>query len=142
MVIDMKNEMVEESVVGVVSIFEILKNLTLIKKYAFEKNDERIYLCADYIEKELHKVMYGDFVFEKEWHKWLRMTNEITKMIEELEEEDKRLNQIIINLHDDITRYKQKIQKQHMIINIQWDIIACLMELKGVIEDDDWKWNY
>lgn len=69
MVIDMKNEMVEESVVGVVSIFEILKNLTLIKKYAFEKNDERIYLCADYIEKELHKVMYGDFVFEKEWHK-------------------------------------------------------------------------
>lgn len=65
------------------------------------------------------------------------MTNEINKMIEELEEEDKRLNQIIINLHDDITRYKQKIQKQHMIINIQWDIIACLMELKGVIEDDD-----
>lgn len=65
------------------------------------------------------------------------MTNEIDKMIEELEEEDKRLNQIIINLHDDIARYKQKIQKQHMIINIQWDIIACLMELKGVIEDDD-----
>lgn len=64
------------------------------------------------------------------------MTNEITKMIEELEEEDKRLNQIIINLHDDIATYKQKIQKQHMIINIQWDIIACLMELKGVIEDD------
>lgn len=59
------------------------------------------------------------------------------KMIEELEEEDKRLNQIIINLYDDIARYKQKIQKQHMIINIQWDIIACLMELKGVIEDDD-----
>lgn len=58
-------------------------------------------------------------------------------MIEELEEEDKRLNQIIINLYDDIARYKQKIQKQHMIINIQWDIIACLMELKGVIEDDD-----
>lgn len=65
------------------------------------------------------------------------MANEITKMIEELEEEDKRLNQIIINLHDDIREYKQKIQKQHMIINIQWDIIACLMELKGVIEDDD-----
>ena len=65
------------------------------------------------------------------------MTNEITKMIEELEEEDKRLNQIIINLHDDIRECKQKIQKQHMIINIQWDIIACLMELKGVIEDDD-----
>ena len=65
------------------------------------------------------------------------MTNEIDKMIEELEEEDKRLNQIIINLHDDIREYKQKIQKQHMIINIQWDIIACLMELNGMIEDDD-----
>ena len=64
------------------------------------------------------------------------MINEIDKKIEELEEEDKRLNQIIINLHDDIREYKQKIQKQHMIINIQWDIIACLMELKGVIEDD------
>lgn len=64
------------------------------------------------------------------------MTNEMDKMIEELKEEDKRLNQIIINLYDDIGRYKQKIQKQHMIINIQWDIIACLMELKGVIEDD------
>lgn len=58
-------------------------------------------------------------------------------MIEELEEEDKRLNQIIINLYDDIAKYKQKIQKQQMIINIQWDIIACLMELKGVIEDDE-----
>lgn len=64
------------------------------------------------------------------------MTNETDKIIEELKEEDKRLNQIIINLHDDIATYKQKIQKQHMIINIQWDIIACLMELKGVIEDD------
>lgn len=65
------------------------------------------------------------------------MTNETDKIIEELKEEDKRLNQIIINLHDDIATYKQKIQKQHMIINIQWDIIACLMELKGVIEDDE-----
>lgn len=64
------------------------------------------------------------------------MTNETDKIIEELKEEDKRLNQIIINLHDDIATYKQKIQKQNMIINIQWDIIACLMELKGVIEDD------
>lgn len=65
------------------------------------------------------------------------MINETDKIIEELKEEDKRLNQIIINLHDDIATYKQKIQKQHMIINIQWDIIACLMELKGVIEDDE-----
>lgn len=63
-------------------------------------------------------------------------TDEKSKMIEELKEEDKRLNQVIINLHDDIREYKQKVQKQHMIINIQWDIIACFMELKGVIDDD------
>mgnify|MGYP003309983106 CR=1 FL=1 len=48
-----------------------LKNAILVEKYAsknsFEKNDERIYLCADYIEKELHKLMYGDFIFEKQW---------------------------------------------------------------------------
>ena len=65
--VEENNEIVKESIVGVVSMFNILKNLTLIKKYSFEKNDERIYLCADYIEKELHKLMYGDFVFEKEW---------------------------------------------------------------------------
>ena len=31
---------------------------------------------------------------------------------------------------------RAEVKKQQMIINIQWDIIACLMELKGVIEDD------
>ena len=65
--IDIKDEPIEKSVIGVVSMTDILRNLTLIKKYSFEKNDERIYLCADYIEKELHKLMYGDFVFEKQW---------------------------------------------------------------------------
>lgn len=65
-----------------------------------------------------------------------KRTKDKDEIIEELKEEDKRLNQVIINLHDDIRGYKQKVQKQHMIINIQWDIIACLMELKGVIEDE------
>lgn len=65
-----------------------------------------------------------------------KRTKDKDEIIEELREEDKRLNQVIINLHDDIRGYKQKVQKQHMIINIQWDIIACLMELKGVIEDE------
>ena len=65
--IDIKDEPIEKSVIGVVSMTDMLRNLTLIKKYSFEKNDERIYLCADYIEKELHKLMYGDFIFEKEW---------------------------------------------------------------------------
>lgn len=65
-----------------------------------------------------------------------KRTKDKDEIIEELKEEDERLNQVIINLHDDIRGYKQKVQKQHMIINIQWDIIACLMELKGVIEDE------
>ena len=58
------------------------------------------------------------------------------EIIEEYRAEDKRLNDIIINLHTELRQYDKKVKKQHMIINIQWDIIACLMELKGVIEDD------
>lgn len=36
----------------------------------------------------------------------------------------------------EIDGLNKKVKKQQMIINIQWDIIACLMELKGVIEDE------
>lgn len=36
----------------------------------------------------------------------------------------------------EIDRLNKKVKKQRMIIGIQWDIIACLMELKGVIEDE------
>ena len=50
----MKNEMIEESIVGVVSMFEILKNLTLIKKYSFEKM--RLQLEHLTILKELIKL--------------------------------------------------------------------------------------
>lgn len=58
------------------------------------------------------------------------------EIIEDLRAEDKRLNEVIINLHNELRQKDKKVKKQHMIINIQWDIIACLMELKGVIEDD------
>ena len=37
---------------------------------------------------------------------------------------------------NDMQDLRAEIKKQQMIINIQWDIIACLMELKGVIEDE------
>jgi uncharacterized protein (UPF0335 family) len=60
----------------------------------------------------------------------------MSERINELEKEDKRLCNVISDLHDDIRRYDRKIKKQQMLINIQWDIIACLMELKGVIEDE------
>ena len=45
-------------------------------------------------------------------------------------------DEIILNLHKELRQYDKKLKKQNMIINIQWDLIACLLELKGVIEDD------
>ena len=62
-------------------------------------------------------------------------SNEKDKIIKELEEEDKRLNQIIINLHDDIRRYKQKIKVQGYIIGTQQDIISAFCELVGMVND-------
>lgn len=64
-------------------------------------------------------------------------SNEKDKIIKELEEEDKRLNQIIINLHDDIRRYKQKIKVQGYIIGTQQDIISAFCELVGMVNDKE-----
>lgn len=64
-------------------------------------------------------------------------SNEKDKIIEELEEEDKRLNQIIINLYDDIQRYKQKIKVQGYIIGTQQDIISAFCELVGMVNDKE-----
>lgn len=63
--------------------------------------------------------------------------DEKDKIIKELEEEDKRLNQIIINLHDDIRRYKQKIKVQGYIIGTQQDIISAFCELVGMVNDKE-----
>ena len=65
-----------------------------------------------------------------------KRTKDKEELIEDLRTEEKRLNEVIINLHNELAQNSKKIKKQHMIINIQWDIIACLMELKGVIEDE------
>ena len=58
------------------------------------------------------------------------------EIIEDLRAEEKRLNDVIINLQDELAQNSKEIKKQQMVIGIQWDIIACLMELKGVIEDE------
>jgi uncharacterized protein (UPF0335 family) len=60
----------------------------------------------------------------------------MSERINELEKEDKRLCNVISDLHDDLRKYDRKVKKQQMLINIQWDIIACIMELKGVIDDE------
>ena len=54
--------------------------------------------------------------------------------LEELKTEDRRLCNVINDLHRDKRNYNEKIKKQERIINIQWDIITSLMELKGAIE--------
>ena len=58
------------------------------------------------------------------------------EIIEDLRAEENRLNEIIIDLHNELAQNSKEIKKQQMVIGIQWDIIACLMELKGVIEDE------
>ena len=59
----------DEKMVYLISLTDLLKNLALIKKYNFETvyNDEKIYLCADYIEKELLKLRYSDARLETDW---------------------------------------------------------------------------
>ena len=62
--------MCEKSVIGVIKLQEILRNITLIKHYNFEKSypDERIYLCADHIEQELQKLRYSNnHILETDW---------------------------------------------------------------------------
>ena len=57
--------------------------------------------------------------------------------IEDLRAEDKRLNQVINDLHDDIRRCKQKIKMQDNIIDTQQDIINAFCELVGMINDKE-----
>lgn len=58
----------EECIVGVISITSLLRDLILIKKYAIEKNDERIYLCADNVEQQLNKLRYNNSsILDKDW---------------------------------------------------------------------------
>lgn len=57
----------DKETIAVVQLKNILKDLALIKKYSFEKDDERIYLCADHIERELHMLQYGGAILDNRW---------------------------------------------------------------------------
>ena len=61
---------------------------------------------------------------------------ELDGLNEYVEKRTKEKDEIIEVLRTENKRLDKKIKKQDMIIDIQWDIIACLMELKGVIEDE------
>ena len=57
------------------------------------------------------------------------------KRIAELEAEDKRLCDVISNLHEELQKYNQKVRTQQNIIGVQQDIINALIELVGIMND-------
>ena len=61
----------------------------------------------------------------------------MSEKINELEKEDERLNQVIIDLHDDIRKYNRKVKMQDHIIDTQQDIINTLVELVSLINDKE-----
>ena len=61
----------------------------------------------------------------------------MSEKINELEKEDKRLNQVIIDLHKDIRKYNRKVKMQDHIIDTQQDIINALVELVSLINDKE-----
>ena len=61
----------------------------------------------------------------------------MSEKINELENEDERLNQVIIDLHNDIRKYNRKVKMQDHIIDTQQDIINAFCELVGMINDKE-----
>ena len=59
------------------------------------------------------------------------------EIIEELRAEDKRLNDVIINLHNELRQYNKKVKMQDHIIDTQQDIINAFCELVGMINDKE-----
>ena len=59
------------------------------------------------------------------------------EIIEELKVEDKRLNDVIINLHKELRQYNRKVKMQDHIIDTQQEIINAFCELVGMINDKE-----
>ena len=59
------------------------------------------------------------------------------EIIEELRAEDKRLNDVITNLHNELRQYDKKVKMQDHIIDTQQDIINAFCELVGMINDKE-----
>ena len=66
-----------------------------------------------------------------------KRTKDKDEIIEDLQAEDKRLNDVIINLHKDIEKYNRKVKMQDNIIDTQQNIIIALMELVSLINDKE-----
>ena len=63
--------------------------------------------------------------------------SEKDEIIEELRAEDKRLNDVITNLHRELRQYDKKVKMQDHIIDTQQDIINAFCELVGMINDKE-----
>ena len=66
-----------------------------------------------------------------------KRTKDKDEIIEDYRSENTRLNQVILDLHDDMRRCKQKIKMQDHIIDTQQDIINAFCELVGMINDKE-----
>ncbi len=66
-----------------------------------------------------------------------KRTKDKDEIIEDYRSENTRLNQVILDLHDDMRRCKQKIKMQDHIIDTQQNIIIALMELVSLINDKE-----
>lgn len=66
-----------------------------------------------------------------------KRTKDKDEIIEELRAENNRLNDVIIELHDDIRKYNRKVKMQDHIIDTQQDIINAFCELVGMINDKE-----
>lgn len=58
---------IENNITGIVKMNDLLRDLAMIKKYAIECNDEKIYLLAEAIEQKLSDLRYGNFKLETSW---------------------------------------------------------------------------
>lgn len=61
----------------------------------------------------------------------------MSEKINELENEDKRLNDVIINLHKELGQYDKKVKMQDHIIDTQQEIINAFCELVSMINDKE-----
>ena len=64
-----------------------------------------------------------------------KRTKDKDEIIEELKAENKRLNDVITNLHKELRQYNRKVKMQDHIIDTQQDIINAFCELVGMIND-------
>lgn len=58
---------IENELTGIVKMNILLKDLAMIKQYAIECDEEKIYLLAEAIEQKLSNLRYGNFELETNW---------------------------------------------------------------------------